>query len=418
MSRSAPQSGPDTELARLLHRTRRLEPVVLRELLSAARARRPDGVTLADLLVQHGLIEASELAPLLPRIQRTLSSPERFWASFGEEHPTLPLSAQHGEVRIGPATVSAMGAEGEVGPYRIVGPIGQGGMGLVFQALDPQGGSVALKCAKPGEHGGHTERLRREGLAQARVPQHPNVVQVLEQGEHKETPYLAMELVSGGTLGARLRQRRRLGEAEAREIGVGLARGLSHMHAHGVLHRDVKPANVLFDERGVPKLVDFGLARFPGMITVTETGEVLGTPLYMAPEQALGYKSQIGPATDVYALGIVLYELLTGETPFPAPTGAHTLTRLVTESPAPPSSLRPDLDPDLETLILAMLAKTPNDRPSLEQVIEALQGADLATSGIQLALQPAPAVPKAVRILLAVGLVTLLLSLLLLVWIS
>jgi len=389
---------------------------VLRELLTVARTRRPDGVTLADLLVQHGLIEATELAPLLPRVQRTLSSPERFWASFGEEHETIALGAAGAQARVGPEAVNA--AETEIGAYRIVKPLGQGGMGLVFEALDPNGRAVALKCAKPGERGGHAERLRREGLAQARVPQHPNVVQVLEQGEHEGAPYLAMELVTGGTLGARLRERRRLEETKARQIGVELARGLGHMHAHGVLHRDVKPANVLFSAEGVAKLVDFGLARFPGMITVTETGEVLGTPLYMAPEQALGYKSQIGPATDVYALGIVLYELLTGETPFPAPTGAHTLTRLVTESPAPPSSLRPGLDPDLETLILAMLAKTPNDRPSLEQVSEALEGADLATSGIQLAPQPAPAVPKAVRILLAVGLVTLLASLALLVWIS
>ncbi len=214
-----------------------------------------------------------------------------------------------------------------------------------------------------GEHAGPQElaRFRSEAAALARL-QHPNIVQIHEVGEHEGRPYFSMEFVDGGSLaqrpgGAPLPAR------EAARLVRTLAGAVHAAHQKGVVHRDLKPANVLLGSDGTPKVTDFGLAkRLDGPGGSTQSGAILGTPSYMAPEQAAGRGKQIGPAADVYALGAILYELLTGRPPFRAATAVETLVLVQAEEPVPPSRLQPGVPRDLETVCLKCLHKEPARR--------------------------------------------------------
>jgi serine/threonine-protein kinase len=251
-----------------------------------------------------------------------------------------------------------------VGNYELGEVIGSGGMGVVYRAR--QAGlnrPVALKMlrAGPGAGPADLDRFRREAEALAEL-RHPNVVQVHELGEHDGLPFLAMELVEGGSLAQRLAGKPQPPGEAARLVEV-LARAVQAAHGRGILHRDLKPANVLLAADGMPKVTDFGLARrLEGGEKLTATGAIVGTPSYMAPEQASGVTRAVGPAADVWALGAVLYEMLTGRPPFLAEGPVETVLQVLSEEPVPPRRLQPRCPRDLETICLKCLRKEPQKR--------------------------------------------------------
>jgi WD40 repeat protein len=247
--------------------------------------------------------------------------------------------------------------------YEVLGELGRGGMAVVYKARHLRlGRLVALKVLPVGAHAGPeaAARFRREAEALARL-QHPNVVQVHEAGEQGDRPWLALELVEGGSLAQRLAGRP-LPPTEAARLAELIARAVQAAHEAGVVHRDLKPANVLLTPAGDPKVTDFGLARGPGDADQTGTGAVLGTPQYMAPEQAAGHSHRAGPAADVWALGVVLYELLAGRPPFQGQSALDTLRRVERDDPLPPGRYRPGVPRDLETVCLKCLEKAPHRR--------------------------------------------------------
>ncbi len=247
--------------------------------------------------------------------------------------------------------------------YEILGEVGRGGMGVVYMARQVKAGRVvALKVILGGGHAGATERarFRTEAQAAARL-HHPNVVPIHEVGEHDGVPYFSLEFCPGGSLDKKLNGTP-LPPAEAAAVVEALAHGVQEAHDKGVVHRDLKTANVLFAENGTPKVTDFGLAKKLDEAGHTATGAVLGTPSYMAPEQARGDTLAVGPLSDVYALGAVLYECLTGRPPFRSGTAADTLLQVLHDEPVPPARLQGGVPRDLETICLKCLQKDPRRR--------------------------------------------------------
>jgi WD40 repeat protein len=248
--------------------------------------------------------------------------------------------------------------------YEILGELGRGGMGVVYEARQlALGRLVALKMVLTGAHAGPTEfsRFRTEAQALARL-QHPNIVQIHQIGECDGRPFFALEYVEGGSLARQLDGTPRP-PGPAAALTETLARAVQAAHAAGVVHRDLKPANVLLAADGTPKVTDFGLAKLLGEADgPTASGAVLGTPSYMAPEQAGGASKQVGPAADVYALGAILYELLTGRPPFKGATPVETVMQVLSDEPVRPRLLQPRLPRDLETICLKCLAKEPRKR--------------------------------------------------------
>jgi WD40 repeat protein/tRNA A-37 threonylcarbamoyl transferase component Bud32 len=292
---------------------------------------------------------------------------------FSEHIPPPPLPG----LTIAPA----------VAGHEILEELGRGGMGVVYKARHLRlQRLVALKMIRSVELAGAEELLRfhREAQAVARLA-HPNIVQVFEVGvagpPHDGLPFFSMELVEGGTLAQRLAETP-LPPAEAAALVETLARAVHHAHQHGIVHRDLKPANVLFRTEGPglrteakkdslspqssvlsPVVSDFGLAKkLDEVVEATRTGAVVGTPSYMAPEQAAGKGKGVGPAADVYALGAILYECLTGRPPFKAATPLETVLQVIADEPAAPRALNPLVPRDLETICLKCLEKEPSKR--------------------------------------------------------
>jgi WD40 repeat protein len=253
--------------------------------------------------------------------------------------------------------------------YEILGVLGRGGMGVVYQARQVGlGRLVALKMILAGAHAGPDEvaRFRREAEAAARL-QHPHIVQIHEIGVHNGLPYFSLEYVEGGSLAQKLTP---VPAREAAQLVETLARTVHAAHQRGIIHRDLKPGNVLLTGDGTPKVADFGLAkRLDDPTGQTASGAILGTPSYMAPEQAGGKHRQIGPAADTYALGAILYDLLTGRPPFKAATSMETVYQVLHEEPVPPCQLQPNLPRDLETICLKCLQKNPAQRYATAQAL-------------------------------------------------
>jgi serine/threonine protein kinase/tetratricopeptide (TPR) repeat protein len=276
------------------------------------------------------------------------------------------VPADHAATRTGPmlGAPPAHGPVGAVPGYVILEELGHGGMGVVYKArhvaLDRV---VALKMILLGAHARpiDLERFRAEGTAVARL-QHPNIVQIHEVGEADGLPYFSLEFCAGGSLAKKI-ARDPQDPRYAATVVEALARVMQYAHERGIIHRDLKPSNVLLADDGTPKVTDFGLAkRFNDDSGRTATGQVLGTPSYMAPEQAAGESSKVGPATDVYALGATLYDLLTGRPPFSGTSMLDTLEMVRTREPVPPGSLTGHLPRDLETVCLKCLQKDPAKR--------------------------------------------------------
>src|SRR5262249_45259363 len=220
---------------------------------------------------------------------------------------------------------------------------------------------VALKMILGGAHAGEKElaRFKAEAEAGARL-QHPNIVQIHEVGAHEGRPFFSLEFCSGDSLVNTL-PGPPLPPQEAASVAETLARAMHAAHQAHVIHRDLKPANVLLAEDGTAKISDFGLAKKLDEAGQTHTGDVMGTPSYMAPEQAQG-KKQVGPSADIYALGAILYEMLTGRPPFLGATALDTLLEQGTNEAGPPRKLNDRIEPDLETICLKCLHKEPNRR--------------------------------------------------------
>jgi serine/threonine-protein kinase len=249
------------------------------------------------------------------------------------------------------------------GRYRVDSVLGEGGMGCVYLARDAElDRPVAIKVlderyARDPEF---YERFLREARLAARLS-HPNVVRVYDTSPEGERPFIVMEYVDGWTLAEELRRQDRLAPAEAVGVVRQVCAGLQHAHEEGLVHRDVKPANLLLRRDGVVKIVDFGIARAAEATRLTEIGTILGTAAYLAPEQAAG--QEVTAAADVYSVGVVLYELLTGRTPY----AATSLPALVAAQQAgevePARALAPAVSPELEAVVLACLARDPAARP-------------------------------------------------------
>jgi serine/threonine-protein kinase len=257
-----------------------------------------------------------------------------------------------------------VGAVPGAGRYEILGELGRGGMGVVYKARQKGlNRLVALKMLLAGAHADDIllQRFNTEAEAVARL-QHPNIVQIYEVGQMDGVPYFSLEFVDGQGLNKKLGGKPQPFR-EAAELMMVLARAMHYAHEHHIIHRDLKPGNILLTSAGVPKIADFGLAkRLEGDISQTRSGTLMGTPSYMAPEQARGEIHNIGPAADTYALGAMLYEMLTGRAPFIAAGVMETVMKVLKEEPVPPSQLRAKLPPDLETVCLKCLQKEPHRR--------------------------------------------------------
>src|SRR5256886_540922 len=255
---------------------------------------------------------------------------------------------------------------GELGDYELVEEVGRGGQGVVFRARQKSlNRTVALKVISLGQWASkaHVKRFRREAEAAASLD-HPSIVPIYEVGERDGSCYFSMKFVEGGQLDE-VSRRRPISIRHAAELIAKVARTVHYAHEHGILHRDIKPGNILLDDKGEPHLTDFGLARLVETeSTMTRTLEVLGTPSYMAPEQAAGNNTQLTSATDVYGLGAVFYQLLTGQPPFAGGTTYETIKLLLDTEPRQPRLLNSKIDRELSTICLKCLEKDPKRRYS------------------------------------------------------
>jgi serine/threonine-protein kinase len=290
------------------------------------------------------------------------------WLRKPSRQPPTALSLDGSPVTV-PSVPSASAFTLDVlgqhfGDHELLAEVGRGGMGVVFKArqLDLNR-LVALKMILPGSlpTEDDLQRFRTEAESTARL-QHPHIVAVFGVGELEGRHFYSMEFIDGPSLAQRLAKGPLPGRSAARYL-VTIARAIHHAHGHGILHRDLKPSNILFDAEDQPHVTDFGLAKkIGGDSRQTRTGAILGTPSYMAPEQAQGKNRELGPACDVYGLGALLYEMLTGRPPFRSETPVDTLMHVLEREPAPPRLLNPKIDRDLETICLKCLEKETRDR--------------------------------------------------------
>jgi tetratricopeptide (TPR) repeat protein len=273
-----------------------------------------------------------------------------------------PLPGLAGER--GSATPPAPESWPSIPDFEILGVLGRGGMGVVYQARQKSlDRTVALKMIPLSDRARPEEiaRFRSDAEAAAHL-QHPDFMQIYQVGEQDGRPYFVLEFAGGGSLAQHIAATPQP-VRQAAELVERLARAMHYAHERGIVHRDLKPANILLTSDGMPRITDFGLAkRLDKEMGQTRTGVVMGTPSYMAPEQAEGRTKEITPRTDVYALGAILYELLTGRPPFLAETSLETVRQVVSEEPVAPARLRPNVPRDLETVCLKCLHKEPARR--------------------------------------------------------
>jgi serine/threonine-protein kinase len=278
--------------------------------------------------------------------------------SYDSPSPSQDASTTSAPTQRAPRTIAS---------YTIEGILGRGGMGIVYRARQNKlGRSVALKMVLGGVHANEQalDRFIIEAKAVAHL-QHPNIVQIFEVGEYDNLPFFSLEFVNGSSLDRYLNGKP-LSPEEAAKLMVTLCDAMQYAHNNGILHRDLKPANVLLTKEGVPKITDFGLAKNleeqADESKSTSDGTIMGTPSYMSPEQARGAVHELGPATDQYSLGAMLYEFLTGRPPFLAPKPYETIMQVLRDEPISPRQMQPNVPIDLETICLKALQKDPEKR--------------------------------------------------------
>jgi serine/threonine protein kinase len=307
----------------------------------------------------------------------------------------FPLFPQDGCPSTASADVEPIGKPPEstlpesFGRYKIIRLLGRGGMGSVYLALDSQlKRQVALKIPHVHAFDRPDVRVRflREAEAAARF-HHPSFCPIFDIGEVEGVPFLTMAFIEGKTLAETIERNRGCPLRQAADVARKLAVALTELHQQGIVHRDLKPANIMVDARGNLILMDFGLARwYEGFNSAfTPTGAIIGTPAYMSPEQADGNSKDIGPRSDIYSLGVILYELLTGRRPFEGPV-TKVLGMIASAEPAPPATHRPDIDPPLASICMKAMAKNSDDRyGSMEELASVLNtwlvSGDEATNG-------------------------------------
>lgn len=282
------------------------------------------------------------------------------------EHPSPARNASDGPGH--PSLAFRAGEQSKIfGDYELLEEIGRGGMGRVYKAHQRSlNRTVALKMILRGELATAEDlaRFRTEAQAAAHL-EHPNIVPVYEAGEHEGQAYFSMRFVQGQTL-ASLLARGPLRPCDAARYLAIIGRAVQYAHAHGILHRDLKPSNILIDHNDEPHITDFGLAKRVSGETAasgrTATGNIVGTPAYMAPEQVSNRRGTPSPLSDVYSLGVILYEMLTGRPPFQAPSPVDTLLLVLDQDPVRPRSLNPGVDADLEMICLKCIQKEPELR--------------------------------------------------------
>jgi eukaryotic-like serine/threonine-protein kinase len=287
--------------------------------------------------------------------------------------------------RIGPETVID-------GRYRVLGRLGSGGMADVYCAEDNQlGRRVALKLLhrRFAEDPEFVERFRREASSAAGL-QHPNIVGVFDRGAWDGTYYIAMEYLDGRTLKQHVRENGAMAPDDAIEVAIQVLRAAKSAHERGVVHRDIKPHNVILDDEGRVKVTDFGIAR-AGASDMTETGSIMGTAQYLSPEQAQG--QPVSPRSDLYSIGVLLYELLTGRVPFEAESPVTIALKHINERPVPPSELNPAVSPALDAVVLRALQKEPARRfADADEFVAALKAARAEPTVVarEMRLEPYP----------------------------
>ena len=309
---------------------------------------------------EEGIDTAAEL-PTIPPEQPTNppelatippgSVPDSDNLPNSDDFPTVPVDAQE--------QTEVVLKKDFVPGYDLLGELGRGGMGVVYQARDQKlKRLVAVKMILGGVHASQEDmqRFQTEAEAVAKL-QHPNIVQIFEVGEYQGNPYISLEYQQGGGLDQKIAGKPQNIEESAKLIET-LSRAMEVAHQQEIIHRDLKPANILLSSEGEPKITDFGLAkRMDDDSNQTKTGAVMGTPSYMPPEQASSSIETLGPAADTYALGAILYHLLTGRPPFQSETQLDTLMQVISDDPVPPSRLNSNVPADLETICLKCLQK-------------------------------------------------------------
>ncbi len=266
----------------------------------------------------------------------------------------------------------------KIGHYRILNILGRGGMGVIYKAVqEPLNRTVALKVLMPmdGNHEESSKRFEIEARAISLL-QHQNIVSIFEYGEEFDHPFFAMQFVDGVDLGKRVAEKKVMSYLEIIDIAKQICRGLRYAHEKNVVHRDIKPQNVLIDKNGCTLLSDFGIAKVFQYSGITVTGMAVGTPEYMSPEQAEGRSLDV--QTDIYSLGIVMYEMVTKRPPFVGDNPVAIAYKQVHELPIPPSVKRKDMPKRLELIILKALKKDKKDRyRSVEEMLDHLDSVDI-----------------------------------------
>src|SRR5256714_8809686 len=250
----------------------------------------------------------------------------------------------------------------KIGRYEIVGELGKGAMGLVYKARDPMiGRTVAMKTMRMDVHGMESDEMLKRFQNEARaagVLNHANIVTSYDAGEQEGLFYIAMEFIEGVTLHSLITQNRVLGVEQILDVSRQVCAGLDVAHSHGVVHRDVKPANIMITPDKTVKIMDFGIAKAGGGLT--SAGQVLGTPNYMSPEQVKG--KVLDGRSDLFSFGVILYEMVTGEKPFTGQNVTTIIYKIVNENPIPPRELDVTIHPGLSAVITRALAKSPDER--------------------------------------------------------
>ncbi len=372
------------------------QAVLLRELLAVEiEYRRSCGqqVNFADYLVRFPEISADsnlrrdierqfqrKVGPASPDVSTIIaedgssSTPYTGYISEGSESADVPTPVKSSLADL--IRDFSPGMETHFGRYRLIRLLGEGGMGRVYLAHDKQlDRPVALKMPRLDSAGGIVlERFLREARSAATL-RHPNICPIFDVGELEGVCYLTMAFIEGEPLARHTKPESLLPQRQVAILMQKLALAIDEAHEKGIVHRDLKPDNIMLDSRGEPIVMDFGLARReqPGEQTLTHEGTIMGTPAYMSPEQVEGDTKAIGPASDLYSLGVILFELLTGQRPYQGPTSV-VMAKILRDTPPSPSSLRTDVEPKLEWVCWKAMGKRPSERyRNGEEMAEALQ---------------------------------------------